>query len=244
MEMKVKPRSVRVHAYNNSAFTVQQQYDEDTIQHQSSALEDEVKEANEATDNSDNDIDDVADYSTLPLYEALKPLMFSMKLFGLHHIRLKPQSKNNHKQDLFRRCCCNCSGFQVYSWILAAVSWMYLFLFSAVIGMAGDRTMMLAIQAWILEGCLNVTCLVIASHHPKAMRKMFVSFARLRRYGGMLTNLSRVRFVINIFIASLWIVTTFGIAVYFYVSFEANFDSNFMYGGIFIDYQARFYSSF
>jgi hypothetical protein len=157
--------------------------------------------------------------------------MFSMKLFGLHYVRHKPQSKNNHKQDLFRRCCCNCSGFQVYSWVLAAVSWIYLFVFSAMVGMAGDRTMMLAVQAWMLQACLNLTCLVIASHHPKAMRKMFVSFARLRRYGGMLTNLSRVRFVIKIFIASLWTVTTVGMAFYFYLSFEANFVTDFLFDG-------------
>ncbi len=119
---------------------------------------------------------DKDDYSRLPAYKAWKPLMFGMRLVGLHYIR---------REQRWSSPCV------LYSWFVVACTWVFVVInVSALMNVMSVGPVLFCTLTAILSfshHAINATCLAKASHNPKALRQFFTCLSQLHKYGGLLT---------------------------------------------------------
>lgn len=164
----------------------------------------------------------IEDYSETVLYAALKPLIISMKMIGLHHIvgAKKTASSTSCSRS---RLPTPPAAQQIYSWSVVVFFWSCLII-QTISTFQVPLTNFLLVNSlaslcFLAENVLKVTCFVIASHRLKAMRKIFTGFEKLDEFGGCLTNLTKVRCILTWTCVSFWTFYFCFIAAYAYFLF-------------------------
>ena len=159
------------------------------------------------------------DYKNTPLYKAYSPLMFSLKLTGLHYLR---QIGNED-----RSCCGLPSASQVYTWTVTIVNWILVVRCLATLRLVEEfgPEMLGSISCltWFLLSALNATAFLKASHFPKNIRKFFRGFTKLNRYGGSFVCPIRTRKYIIYGTITTWFVVFINYAVICYLVYGTKF---------------------
>ena len=145
------------------------------------------------------------DHKVTTIYEAFSPLISSLKVCGLYYVR--PQGRKVTMQ-------------QIYCWTLSAVPFT-----SVLIELSAFAKMTsIDINFMLLINCLGYTLLCAANvltcvrnaQNPKYVRKFFLGFERLNRYGGSFVQANQVRQFAKIVCIVSWILylANFGMMVY------------------------------
>lgn len=131
------------------------------------------------------------DYTKLPAYEALKPLMVAMRLVGLLYVYDDSSRR--------RRKCRGLSLPMIYSWTMVIVSWGVV-AFNASTNMVHNVRLVgpplfgtLTCIVSFGQYAINSTSLARASHSRKGIKKFFVCLDELDKYGGLITPLPWLR---------------------------------------------------
>ena len=152
------------------------------------------------------------DYTKLSTYQALKPLMISLKIIGLHYTR---DSSSSRKWSW---------TFQaIHSWMILIFTWVIVAINSTALRYIKsiDPTLFGSLITLIAftQYALNVTCFVKASHSQRALKALFISFSDLEKCGGLLTTSTWQRKVATIACIICWflviLTTTFLIYIVF-----------------------------
>jgi hypothetical protein len=128
--------------------------------------------------------------------------MLGMRLVGLHYVR-----QEGHW----------CSMPMVYSWFVVVCTWLIVLVnVSALTNVTSVGPVLFFTLTAILSFChhaINATCLVKASHDPKALGKFFVRLSQMDKYGGLLTPQSWLKRLV--LLASVLALVCFSVALPF-----------------------------
>ena len=121
---------------------------------------------------------DYDDYKASPFFRAFEPLLFSLRVFGLFHIRKR---STPDKTELP-------SASKIYNWTITALVWLM------VIRSFASLRLLHSINSTLLYNlvmtCLLILCgtnaiaFLLVSNNDKSVRKFFTGFQRLNKYGG------------------------------------------------------------
>ena len=148
------------------------------------------------------------DYAQTPLYQAFGPLMFSLKLAGLHHIR----STNNKKQVTQRW-----TVSQIYCWIVTVLCWAMwarsVVTIRVLSGFGSHTVSNLNSVVFSTLSALSATNFLIASHNPKQLQKFFLSMWKLKKYGGMFISPIKTKkhIVVGTILSWIIVITNYGL---------------------------------
>lgn len=163
------------------------------------------------------------EYSNTPLYTALKPLMVSLKIIGLHHVRPSPSSPVSKTAtsspimpSLMQVFCC---AVVIFYWFYLAIDTVSLLHVST----RNDTNPYMQINniaflVWLAENVFKATWFVCASQWISALRKLFICSTQLDEFGGLKTNLVRVQRILTIICLAFWISFTCFLFVFFYLT--------------------------
>ena len=147
-----------------------------------------------------DEIDD--NCSNSPLYIAFKPLIVSLKLFGLHHCRRRKKENES--------VCGLPTASQLYSWVVTVVAWLLVIRSVATMRLVGDfgpvMLSNISFLAWLILCASNSTSFLLACHFPCNERKFFRGYAKLNRFGGAFIRPSDIKKYVTCFTIAAWVV--------------------------------------
>lgn len=163
------------------------------------------------------------DYSKTHLYTALKPLMVSLKIIGLHHVRPSPSSPVLKTATSLRVLP---SLMQVFCCAIVIFYWFYLAIDTVSLLHVSTRNDTnpymrinnIAFLVWLAENVFKATWFVCASQWMSALRKVFICSTQLDEFGGLKTNLVRVQRILTIICLAFWISFTCFLFVFLYLT--------------------------
>ena len=153
------------------------------------------------------------DYTKTPLYDALRPMIYCLKIFGFHYVKVE-LAKGNVKQLLLKLYC-----WLVTSVTLAVLA-LNLFSLKQITGFGPTLVLFTASIANFALCAMNALCFIFAAEYPKALRKFFFAFSDLSKYGGSFTSVSWLRELSISYCIIFWVSWAFGIAFVFYIIFS------------------------
>ena len=177
------------------------------------------KDVLELTDqyNEADNPSDPNDYCRTQIYKAFYPLMLSLKLVGLHYRRHNDKLKKGFSKPNVLQC---------YSWSLTMTSWIA-FIKSLttmrLVPSIGPLLFTNLVFSLILLLCtLNCTAFLLASHKPKKKRKLFMSYAKLKMYGGPFIDPAKIRKYVFIGTVIAWIVNVTNSSLCCFILFQTD----------------------
>ena len=115
---------------------------------------------------------DYVDFSTLPVYKALMPILFSLRIAGFYYVRNEATVKFDIATLLFK----------IYCIIVMLIIWTGLVLNCTSLYVIADTPTLLYMITTVLQfglGVAKVTCFFKASYDKKALRKFIVCMTAL-----------------------------------------------------------------
>jgi hypothetical protein len=152
-------------------------------------------------------------YIHTPLYKAFAPLLYSLAIVGLHHHR-SPARVESRRCTLPTLSQAYCWTVTMVMWGLVVKSFTTLRLLTALWPVSVSCVIMLM---YFLLQALNATSFLHASHNPSSIRKYFLGFSKLSRYGGAYLCPSRARLYITVGTVVAWLVVLINQASVFYL---------------------------
>ena len=156
-------------------------------------------------------------YENSEAYTALKSIMLSLKVLGLHHTKVAT-TFNEEKS----KCGIGVMPLKLSGWIIAIIVCCYLVITMSTLQYNGVRGEVIIYNLlstiWILQCAVNIISIVKASHNFNALPKLFLLFDKLQsEYGGILTNLSKFKKLSTIVCVFLWSFYILGVVSYLYI---------------------------
>lgn len=152
-------------------------------------------------------------YINTPLYKAFAPLLYSLAIVGLHHHR-RPARVESGRCTLPTLSQAYCWMVTIVMWGLVVKSCITLRRLTALWPVSVSAVIMLI---YFLLQALNATSFLRASHNPSSIRKYFLGFSKLSRYGGAYLCPSRARLYIIVGTVVAWVVILVNQASIFYL---------------------------
>ena len=123
-------------------------------------------------------VSDEANYFFSPFYEAFAPLLSSLKLWGLYYCKTKRSDINGILYSLSR----------LYCWVTTIIAWVMAlraFVSLRLMKQIDPVTLFnLCIGVFFILTAMNATTFLKASYDSRSLRKFFLGFVKLEKYGG------------------------------------------------------------